>query len=284
MASALQHGSARSAPEAKALRAGQLARFARALLAHPWWRIALVIQFGSLVLHALALHNGALAAVQPLLAIAIVVALPLNRLLTGQQVTRAEIAWAFALVAGLTGFLLSAAATPAPVVAGGSALTLAAVAAGVTVAIAGCLLLSRRATAGPAAAVLGVAAGAAYAAQALFLQATAGIAAAGGPAALASHAAVYGLLLFGIGGFLLTQLAFRAGPFSAGLPAITATNPLGGVALGVLVNGEGLRSGFPAVAVETLSLAVLTAAVIALGRAPQRSRSPAPSLGSESRQ
>lgn len=274
-ASALQHHSNRSAPEAKALRAGELARFARAVVAHRLWQVALPIQLGGLVLHALALGNGALAAVQPLLIAGVVFALPLNRLLGRERITGREIGWAVALVVGLAGFLLAAAITPTSAMAGGSGSTLGVVAAGATTVVACCLLASRHATAAPAAAVLGVAAGIAYSAQALFLQVSTDLLPRG-PTALVTSGAVYGLLVFGAAGFVLTQLAFRAGPLAASLPAITVSNPLGGVLLGMLVNGEQLRSSPAALAVETLGLTVLITAAIALGRTRHHSSAAPP--------
>lgn len=270
MAAALQHHSARTTPEAKMLGLRQLARFSRSLVAHRLWQVALVIQVGGLVLHALALHYGALTAIQPLLIIGVVFALPLNRLLGREPVTRWEIGWAVALVGGLAAFLVSADPARTQAIAGGSGFRLDAVALGTAAVVTICLLVSRRAGPAWAAALLGVAAGTAYTTQALFLQATA--AAAGhGLTALLDSTAVYGLLIFGGGGFVLTQLAFRAGPLSASLPAITVTNPLGGVLLGVLVNNERVRTGPAAVLIEVAGLLVVTVAGIALARSQYRS-------------
>ncbi|MGH3631437.1 MAG: DMT family transporter [Sciscionella sp.] len=270
MASALQHRGAQDTPQVKTLQPRQVLRFARALLAQRLWLLALPFQVLGLVLHAIALHSGPLAEVQPLLTCSIVFALPLNHLLHGNRITSREFGWAVVLAIGLVGFLLAA----APVAAGiGRHNSFWPTATGLAVLVCGVLLVSRRATATVAAALLGIAAGTAYAAQAVFLQATT-VVLAGGPVALLTSSAFYGLLAAGASGFVLTQLAFRAGPLASSMPAITITGPLLGVAFGVLIDNEHLRGSALSIVVETFGLLLLSCATIALARGAQSNHVP----------
>src|ERR1700704_1117984 len=88
-ASALEHGSAGEVPDARLLAPRQLAAFMRATLRHPKWLVGMLVSFAGFVLHAVALHNGALAVVQPLLVCALLFALPINRWLRRERITAA---------------------------------------------------------------------------------------------------------------------------------------------------------------------------------------------------
>ena len=122
-----------------------------------------------------------------------------------------------------------------------------------------CLSIARRAVpAATRAALIGVAVGAVYAGTAALIKATTNVLSRYGVwAMLLSWQLVAVLALGGIGLFL-TQLAFRAGPLTASLPAISTVDPLLSVAIGVVVYDEHLRRG-PLSGAALLALLILLA-------------------------
>ncbi|MGH3627010.1 MAG: DMT family transporter [Sciscionella sp.] len=266
VATALQHHTATVAPDAQGLAGGQLLAFVRATLVHPLWLVALVVDAVGFGLHAVALHFGTLAVVQPLLVCSLLFALPINRWLHRERVTRRELAWAAAVVVGLAAFLLSShipgSGGPPP----GLDVTAAPV-AGVMAALAivGCAVAARRSTAARAAALLGTAAGIAFACVAALIK-TCTTLLTEGIGTLMGSWQLY--LLFAVGGcgLLLHQLAFQAGPLSASLPAITTVDPLVSVVLAVAVFDAPLRHGPLGIAGQVAGLALLTTAGVILTR------------------
>jgi len=267
LAAALQSRSAGGAAGETADPVGGLARFARAQLGRRLWWFALLVQVTGFVLHALALNIGALTLVQPLMASAVVLAIPLNHYLRRTAVTTRELGWAVLIAAGLSAFLVSSSADRSTEVtgqgAGGSVAALLAV-----VLIAGCVAAARRGGRVWAAALLGIAAATAFTAEAALLQVSVTTAVAA-PARLLTSTSTYGLVLAGLAGVALTQLAYRAGPMSAALPAIVTVNPLLSVGYGVLVRHDTFRHTPLAIAVEIVSLVLLTAGAFALTRHPE---------------
>ncbi len=265
VAATLEHRSAGEVPDAQGLRGRQLLRFVRASVAHPYWLGGTAVSAVGLGLHAFALHSGALAVVQPLLVLAVLFALPLQRRLRHERIYRSELLWALALVAGLAGFLTVATAgvppshetaDPGPAIAAGVLAVGAAV---------GCVLIARGRRRATTAALLGVATGIAFAGTAILIKACTNLLA-HGPVALLTGWQLYALLAVGAVGLLLNQLSFQAGPLSASLPAITVVNPLLAVLLGVVVYDENLRHTGWAVAAEVGFLMLFTAAAVVLTR------------------
>jgi drug/metabolite transporter (DMT)-like permease len=218
-------------------------------------------------LHALALHEGDLSLVQPLLVTIVLFALPAGRVVSDTRVTGVEWVWALVLLLGLTAFFI--AADPlSPGHAGvdaGPALVVAAV-GGLTVL--GCVGMARRRSSGSAAALLGSAAGIAFAGMAALVKVLTGLFGQGVGAVVASWQ-MYAALALGTIGVFLSQLAYRVGPLSASLPALNSVNALAGVAIGVVVFHERFRTGLVASGVEVVGLVVMTVAVVALSRRPR---------------
>lgn len=267
LAATLQHTTASRSGTATptATPVGGLAAFVRHQLRQRLWWIAQSVQASALALHATALQFGPLTLVQPVLATVVVLALPLNHRLNRSRITRAETLWAGLVTASLASFLLVA----APSLATGptSPHRLVAAAIAVAAAVAGCVLIARSASPKVAALALGSASGLAFSMEALLLQVTTTMLL-HDPLAALTNPSSYGLVVAGVAGVALTQLAYRAGPISAALPAIITVNPLGSVILGVLVNGEQIRTSPLALAVQIASFAGLALAVAALSRFP----------------
>jgi drug/metabolite transporter (DMT)-like permease len=205
-------------------------------LRHPLWIAGSLASLAGLGLHALALRNGPLTLVQPLLVTGVIFALPLRQVLEHRRPRGAELGWAAALALGLTVFIVAAtpAGGPAQAADPGPALGCA---AALGLGVPGCVAASRRATGDLAALALGTAAGLAFAATAALLkQVTAELG--HGAAVLLTTWPGYALIAVGGLGLLLSQLAYRAGPLRASLPAVTAVNPIASLVIGVAVFDE----------------------------------------------
>jgi drug/metabolite transporter (DMT)-like permease len=236
------------------------------------WLAGAALAVVAFALHALALHEGDLTLVQPLLVTMVLFALPASWAIDGAAVSISELVWALVLIVGLTGFF--AAADPvtksAPGVDFWPAIMTATLAA---FAIAFCVLLARRRPGGESAALLGGAAGIAFAGVAGLVKAVTQQLGQG-PGALAAEWQLYALVAVGAVGVLLAQLAYRAGPLSASLPAMNCINPLASVLIGVAVFDEHFRTGLFASSAEFLALATMTVATVSLSRHPHVGQRP----------
>src|SRR6202000_3351060 len=122
-------------------------------------------------LHAVALRDGPLTLVQPLLVTGVIFALPLRQVLERRRPRSAELGWAAALALGLAVFIVVS--TPAAGAAQAADPQPAAICmAVIALSIPGCCAAARRATGSLAAAALGTAAGLAFAATAGLLKET----------------------------------------------------------------------------------------------------------------
>ena len=260
--------------------AGRRGGFVSRTLRHPLWIVGSAANLAGLGLHALALRYGPLTLVQPLLVIGVIFTLPLRQVLEHRRPRRAEIFWAAALTLGLAVFLILATPANGPV-QGADLAPAVACAAVAGLAVAGCLAAGRRAAAATGAMLLGTAAGLLFAVAAALLKETTD-ALGHGAAALLTAWPCYALAAVGGAGLLLSQYAYRAGPLSASLPAITAVNPVASVVIGVAVFDEPFRAAPGYLLGEVLGLALMTVAAVGLTRsvpdepAGRRAGSPAP--------
>lgn len=244
--------------------AGRRGGFVLGTLRHPLWIAGSVAHLAGLGLHALALRDGPLTLVQPLLVIGVVFTLPLRQVLGRRRPRRAEIGWAAALTLGLAMFLILATPANGPV----QEVDLAPAvfcAAAIGLAVAGCLAAGRRTVAATGAMLLGTAAGLLFAVAAALLKETTD-ALSHGAAALFTTWPCYALVVVGGAGVLLSQYAYRAGPLSASLPAITAVNPVASVVIGVAVFDEPFRAAPGYLLGEVLGLALMAVAAVGLTR------------------
>ena len=92
---------------------------------------------------------------------------------------------------------------------------------------------------------------------------------------------VYVWVLLAIAATAWEQSAFRAGPLTASLPAVTVAEPVVGSVLGVTVLGETLQTDHLGMAALSLAVAVMAAATVALAHSqatsvPARDENPRP--------
>ena len=273
-ASALQHRVAGQVPDAQGLRPRQILRFAAATVSHPLWLLSSTADLAGLALHVVALRAGALAIVQTALVSGVVFALALEQILARRRPRTDHIVFSCLLVAGLGVFLAAAGLPDRPDTLPGRGGTCAALAGGLGV-VGFCAMVARRRPGPPAAALLGTAAGVAFAGTAALIKVCARLAG-DRPAVLIHRWPLYALATVGGVGLLLNQLAFQAGPLSASLPAITVVDPLVSVALGLWLFHEPLRHSPDAVLVQGAALALASGAAIVLAGRPRRAAVDAP--------
>ena len=77
---------------------------------------------------------------------------------------------------------------------------------------------------------------------------------------------LYVWAVLGIAATAWEQSAFRAGPLTASLPAVTISEPIVGSVLGVTVLGETLNTSNIGLVAIGISVAVMAAATVALAR------------------
>lgn len=232
----------------------------------PRWLGGIGLMVVGMVLGALALANGEISLVEPLLATNLLFALTLSRRQTRQPLGRQGWAGLLLLAGGVTAFIV--AGQPE----GGEAVTDPLrhwLIIGIMVGLA--LLLTAYAkrsvlSAGPV--LLGVAAGLLYGVQDALTRVSGQRFSEGGFLSLVTGWQVYGVVVLGITGLVLVQSAFEAAPLRMSLPALTAAQPLAGIACGVGFLGDRLRADAGALAWEAAGLAGIVVGVVLLGLHP----------------
>ncbi|KPI16232.1 hypothetical protein OK074_1844 [Actinobacteria bacterium OK074] len=232
----------------------------------PRWLGGIALMVAGMVLGAVALSQGEISLVEPLLATNLLFALALSRHQTRQPLGRQ----------GWTGLALLAGGVTAFIVAGQPEGT-AAVAdpvrhwliIGTMVGLA--LLLTtcaKRSLLGSGPVLLSLAAGLLYGVQDALTRVSGQRFAEGGLAELMTGWQPYGVLVIGVTGLVLVQSAFETAPLRMSLPAMTAAQPLAGIACGVGFLGDRLRTDTGALAWEAAGLASIVAGIVLLGLHP----------------
>ena len=258
---ALMHHGASGTPED--------ARGLRGLMSHivrqwRWW-LGMAASLSGLALHALALHIGTIAVVQPLVVTGLVFAFLFRSALDRHLPSRRTMLWVLLTATGLTVFLLAARTQsgrdsldtdPAVVllVAGAVAVAVGWVAAFRVPRHAGLLL--------------GIAAGVVYGLVAGTLKATAN-SAADGLGGMFTSWPVYVLVALGVAGFLLNQQAYQRAPLSRSAPAANTVNPVVALVFGIVAYGETTPGDPGAITAEVVGLVGILAGVFMLARSEE---------------
>ncbi|MFI1210923.1 DMT family transporter [Streptomyces sp. NPDC020802] len=232
----------------------------------PRWLGGIGFMVVGMVLGAIALSHGEVSLVEPLLATNLLFALLLSRRQTRRPLGRQGWAGLLLLAGGVTAFIV--AGRPR----GGDAVSDPVrhwLIIGVMLGLA--LLLTVYAkrsvmSAGPA--LLGAAAGLLYGVQDALTRVSGQRFSDGGWVSLATGWQVYGVVALGVTGLVLVQSAFETAPLRMSLPALTAAQPLAGIACGVGFLGDRLRTGSGALAWEAAGLAGIVVGVVLLGLHP----------------
>jgi drug/metabolite transporter (DMT)-like permease len=234
--------------------------FRRLLRDRRWWTGSLVAAAG-FVLQAAALGLGSVVLVQALSVTSLLFALLISAAVNHRRITRWQGIWAWLLVAAVA--VVVTVGDPQAGNPRGSVKTWTVVALIMGPALILCVIGSRIFSGSVSALLLGLMAGSLWG---LFSVLTKGVVdqLGHGVPALLRAPEVYVWAVLGIGATAWEQSAFRAGPLTASLPAVTVAEPLVGSVLGVAVLGETLATNAVGLAALGLSVAVMVAATVAL--------------------
>jgi drug/metabolite transporter (DMT)-like permease len=237
------------------------------LARRPVWLLGIVSMIGAFVFQLTALHFGALALVQPILAAELVFVFGYLAVAGSGRVKRRDWLAAAAMSAGIGVFLRVASPSGGRLHASGSAWLIAGLAtAGVVLlALAVVFGLGRRlgVTGTRRAAVLGAATGISWGFMAAVIKELSSHLD-GGIGAIFSSWSLYLLVVAGAATMLLASHALAAGPLAASQPGFTILDPLSASLLGVFLFGEHIRAGAADLAGEALALAVVIAGAAVL--------------------
>lgn len=236
------------------------------LMKMPRWLGGIGLMVAGMVLGAVALGQGEISLVEPLLATNLLFAMALSRHQTKQPLGRQGWAGLLLLAGGVTTFIV--AGEPR----GGTAVTDPFrhwLIIGAMIGLA--LLLTTyakrsRLVAGPA--LLAVAAGLLYGVQDALTRVSGERFSEGGLLHVLTGWQPYAVLALGITGLLLVQSAFETASLRMSLPALTAAQPIAGIICGVGFLGDQLRTDTGALAWEAAGLAAVVVGIVMLGLHP----------------
>ena len=249
LSTSLQHHAAGDAPETVRGAANLLGH----LLRRPRWLAGQVLAFVSFCLHAVALHAGALALVQPIVVSGIVLAVPMRAALTRHRPPSGEVRSVVIAAIGLAAFLVAAGRMDGePGSTGTTAILFTAVGAACA---GGFHVLARRARSVPLRAGLyGVVAGVLFGLVAGCVKLSLQLLADGGVNALLTDWPMWTLIVLGLSGVATNQQAYRVGALSASMPILNVVNVVVAITFGVVVFSEIPAHTPVALAVEGFAL------------------------------
>ncbi|HTT50845.1 MAG TPA: DMT family transporter [Streptosporangiaceae bacterium] len=237
------------------------------LARRPVWLLGLASMILGFVLQVTALRFGALALVQPILAVELIFVFTYMAVLGSRGVKLRDWLAAVAMCAGLGLFLCAASPSGGRLHAPGRLWWLAGLAclAVVAVALAVAFGLGHRPGSAPArrAAVLGAATGISWGFVAAVIKEFSSHLG-DGLGAIASSWSLYVLTGAGAATLLLASHALAAGPLAASQPGFTILDPLSAALLGMFLFGEQIQTGVLDLAGEALGLLLLIVGVSAL--------------------
>jgi drug/metabolite transporter (DMT)-like permease len=234
------------------------------LIRRPLWWAGTAAAVAGYVFQALALANGSLLLVQPILVSALLFALPMSARLAHRRVTRGEWLWASLLTVALAVFVVLAKTRPGDYES--SLPTSALVALICTAAVTACVLVAVRTMGWRRAVLLAVAVGVLFGVVAVLTKLVMHLLTHEGLRSVLTTPVLYLLVVLGIIAVILQQSAFHAGSLQTSVPTMLVLEPVIAVVLGAVVLGEHLTvNGVKAVAL-TIAVAAMAAATIALGR------------------
>ena len=232
------------------------------LFRNPLWLFGWVALAGAFVFQALALHDGQISVVQPLMATELVFMLVLRRFWIRQSIR--QVTWGAAAVTCVSLAVFVVAAEPR----GGNptatshhwlaALLACCAGAGVLA------ILARWGSAGLRAALYASAAAVMWALVATFIKATTDTLTEFGVAGMFTRWPVYALALGSVAALFLQQAALHVGPLRASQPFLVIIDPIVSIALSVWLFDEHFTDNAAALATAATAFAVMCAALVLL--------------------
>jgi hypothetical protein len=249
-------------------------RFVRYLVTNPLWLFGWVALAGAFVFQALALHNGLLSVVQPLLVTELVFALVLRRLWIHQRI-RAVTWWAAALTCVTLALFISMSEPSGGDLTPTSEAWVSAVAttAGLVAVLA---LLGLRGAPVRRAALLGAATSILWALVAVFIKAMTDTLVQYGIGGMFTHWPVYALAVSGLLAELLNQVTLHVGPLSVSQPVIVVVDPIVSIALSVWIFAETFSEDALRLGISAAAFAAMCVSVIVLAHTAPATMDPSP--------
>jgi drug/metabolite transporter (DMT)-like permease len=236
------------------------------LLRQPRWLAGIVVMAAGEILSAWAIGHLALSLAEPLLttnlAFALLLAVPMSR----QPLRKSELLGTALLIAGVAALSAARSVRSSPVTFGSlrywpAAALIAVIAYAFTHA-------GRRRTGDRRATLTGTGVGLVFGISDALTRGTMQVLDAHGVTAAFTSWPAYAMIASDVLGIWLMESAFNAGPLHASLPAITAGEPVTGIALGIVVFGDTLNISPGMLALQAAGLAGLIGGVILVARAP----------------
>jgi drug/metabolite transporter (DMT)-like permease len=254
----LQNRATKRVPSRQALRPGLLIDLAH----QPLWVLSIVATVVGSALQVVALDYGPLILVQPLLVTGLLFAVVISAGMARRRPDRIIMVGSSCCVAGLAAFLLVARPTPGKDTISGYAVFPLGI--GLAAVLALCLGFAARHAGRARVLALALATGVVFGVTAGLVKVVVGQLRYGLAGPFQSWT-LYAVCVIGPLGFLLSQNTYQAGQLvSPALAVITTVDPLVGIGIGLLWLDERLRATPGAVVGEVLSLAVMTAGIVAL--------------------
>jgi len=232
------------------------------LFRNPLWLFGWAALAGAFVFQALALHNGQLSVVQPMLATELVFMLVLRRFWIHQSIRL--ITWAAAAVTcvGLTVFIIAGqpgGGNPTPASQHWLAAGLACCSAAAVLAV-----LAHWGSPSLRAVLYASAAAVMWALVATFIKATTDTLTQFGVGGMFTHWPVYALAVGSVAALFLEQAALHVGPLRASQPFLVIIDPIVSIALSVWLFGQHFTASRAVLAVAAAAFAVMCGGVVLL--------------------
>jgi uncharacterized membrane protein YeaQ/YmgE (transglycosylase-associated protein family) len=254
VSTSVQHQAAEAAPESASGLLGLLAY----LIRRPLWLLGQVLATCAFVLHALALHAGALALVQPIVVSGIIWAVPARAALNRQMPGWSEIRAVVLTASGLAVFLVASSPTQGAVADRGWSSRLVALGAVVLALLATVIAENIRDRPRQKGFFLGVTAGLLFGLVAGLLKMSLEAFSRGGLHLVLTSWPAWGLLLAGAGGVLTNQRAYRVAALSASMPVLNIVNVLTALTFGYTVFHEVPRHSPLMIALEVIAMSAVS--------------------------
>jgi drug/metabolite transporter (DMT)-like permease len=218
------------------------------------------------ILSAVALSKGDLSKVEPLLATNLLFAMALARWMSGERLGGSGWSGVLLLSGGVAAFILAGRPTGTDAQVGALRHWLVfGLVVGVALAL---IVVARHLPFFEEPPLLAAAAGALYGLQDALTRVSSQIIADDGIPALLVRWEPYTIVALAVTGLMLVQSAFEAGPLRMSLPALTAAEPIAGIACGIGFLGDRLHTDPAALAWATAGLAAVVTGVFVLARHP----------------
>ena len=232
------------------------------LFRSPLWLFGWVALAGAFVFQALALHDGQISIVQPLLATELIFSLVLRQFWIHQSILK--ITWGAAALTcvGLGVFIVAGEPRGGRPTPASHHWIVAAVACGAAAAV--LAALAQRGSENWRAAAYASAAATVWALVATFIKTTTDTLTQFGVAGMFTHWPVYALVVGAVAGTLLQQAALHVGPLKVSQPFLVIIDPIVSIALSVWLFAEYFAPNAALLAIAAAAFAAMCAGVVLL--------------------